>query len=164
MRESQMTTTRDDAFEAEDETLLFSLIYCSRAVEHLANTEIDRIVAVAQRNNARNDITGLLVFSSGIFFQWLEGRRDCVEELMKSISADARHNTIVILDTTEEVRERVFSGWAMELVSPQDIQAVLLDAIDSSQGSKSTAALQILLKELDSRAVAASAAVHSSSP
>ncbi len=141
----------------EPETLLFSLVYCSRASSNLERDELDGIIAVARRNNLRRHITGWLVYSSGIFFQWLEGRREDVERLMSTISADPRHEAIVVLSETEEIRERLFSAWDMELVSAADIRAVLFDAISSSTDSKSVRALKRLSKELDARSIAGEA-------
>ena len=137
-----------------EESHLFSLVYCSRASAQLPAADIAHIASVARQNNASRHITGWLVYSSGIFFQWLEGKRDDVKRLMQIIAADPRHNTIVVLSEAEEVRERLFSGWDMELVAPEDIRAVLFDAINASTNSKSTDALQKLVQELDSREIA----------
>lgn len=141
--------------EVEDEALLFYLVYCSRAVTHFDDAGIEQLVAVAQRNNARHNITGWLVYSCGIFFQWLEGSRHDVQRLMLTIVADPRHDTIVVLTEEEEVRERLFSGWDMELVPPEDIRSVLVDAIGASDDPRCAKALRLLLEELDSRAIAA---------
>lgn len=88
--------------------LLYNLVYCSRAAAGIDAAAIDRIIAVAQRRNPVYGITGLLVFGSGIFFQWLEGPRDHVTRLMSNIKRDARHDTVVALSENEEVRERLF--------------------------------------------------------
>ena len=137
-----------------EESLLFNLVYCSRASAALTDANIQEIVSAAQKNNARQQITGWLVFSSGIFFQWLEGARDEVKRLMTIIAADPRHNTVIVLSETEEIRERLFSDWDMELVSPADIRDVLSDALSESDEPKNTLALQKLIKELDSREMA----------
>ena len=140
--------------EVEDEDLLFYLVYCSRESAPFDQAAIDQLVAVAQRNNSRHNITGWLVYSCGIFFQWLEGNRHDVQRLMLTIVADARHNTIVVLTEEEEVRERLFSTWDMELVQPEDIRSVLVDAIGASDDPKGARALRVLLEELDSKAIA----------
>jgi hypothetical protein len=74
---------------------------------------------------------------------------------MLAIVADPRHDTIVVLVEEEEMRERLFSGWDMELVPPADIRSVLADAIATSDDPKCVVALRRLLEELDSKAVAA---------
>jgi Sensors of blue-light using FAD len=143
--------------QVEEESLLFYLVYCSRQTRPFTEADIDQLVAVAQRNNARQNITGWLVYSSGIFFQWLEGGRHDVQRLMLTIVADERHDTIVVLSEEEEVRERLFSKWDMELVSAEDIRAVLQDAIDTSDDPKCVGALRMLLEELDSKSIATAA-------
>jgi N-acetyl-alpha-D-glucosaminyl L-malate synthase BshA len=95
-------------------------------------------------------VTGLLVFGSGIFFQWLEGPRHGVLELMDKLKADPRHDSIVQLSATEEVRERLFPEWDMELVTAPDIRDVLVDALDHTKDPQNAAALRLLLEELDS--------------
>jgi len=57
---------------------------------------------------------------------------------------------VVELTTGEEVRERMFPNWDMELVSAQDIRDVLSDAKQSADDSHSQQTLQRLIEELDS--------------
>ena len=130
---------------------IFSLTYCSRANANLASADIDGIIAVSRVKNPQRKITGWLVCGSGIFFQWLEGSREDVERLMVSIRADTRHDTVVVLSESEEVGERLFADWDMELVSADDIRDVLVDAISDSTDTKNREALRILLKEVDAR-------------
>ena len=104
--------------------LLYNLVYCSRAATGVDDAEVGRIIEVSRRNNPRQGITGLLVFGGGIFFQWLEGPRDNVTQLKLALSKDARHDTIITLSENEEVRERMFPNWDMELVTGGDIRDV----------------------------------------
>lgn len=110
---------------------------------------IDDIIENAQRRNPANGITGLLVFGSGVFFQWLEGPRDNITQLMALIEKDTRHQSIIVLSSGEEVRERLFPDWAMELVSADNVREVLLDARESANDQSNRAALDHLLAELD---------------
>ena len=129
---------------------LYQVVYCSRASEGVDARAVDRILASSHRHNPERGITGLLVFGSGIFFQWLEGPRDGVQELMDILRKDPRHQDVVTLAETEEVRERLFPDWSMELVEAADIREVLLDARDTAQDPHSTEALATLLEQLDS--------------
>lgn len=129
--------------------ILYNLVYCSRAAAGIGEADVDRIIAVAQRHNPVKAITGLLVFGSGIFFQWLEGPRDHVTQLMHSIKADTRHDTVVALSENEEVRERMFPDWAMERVSTDDIRVVLEDALSTAEEEMNVIALRRLLQHLD---------------
>jgi len=105
--------------------LLHQLVYCSRAADGVDDTAVARIVATAQRLNSAQGISGLLVWGGGMFFQWLAGPRAAITQRMDSIRRDPRHERVVILSETEEVRERLFPDWSMERVAPGDIRPVL---------------------------------------
>ena len=129
--------------------LLYNMVYCSRATPGIDDAAVDQIIASSRRYNPAQGITGMLVFGSGIFFQWLEGPRHSVMELMATLQTDARHVSMVTLSATEEVRERLFPDWDMELVTALDIRDVLVDALAHAKDEKNIAALRLLLQELD---------------
>jgi len=131
---------------------LYNLVYCSRAKPDIDEADVARIIESAHRHNPRLGITGLLTFGSGIFFQWLEGPRDNVTALMSTLRSDPRHDTVVALSEGEEVRERVFPHWDMELVDREAIHGVLLDAIDTTDDAGQLAALRQLLARLEAQA------------
>lgn len=128
---------------------LYNLIYCSRAAEGVDAKEVDRIIETSQRENPARGITGLLVFGSGIFFQWLEGPPASVLELMALIRSDDRHHSILMLNPGEAVDERMFGDWAMELVSSEDIRTVLLDALNETDSPASAKSLRDMLEQLE---------------
>jgi len=130
--------------------LLYNLVYCSRATAGVDDAAVARIIASARRHNPVYGITGLLVFGSGIFFQWLEGPRDNVRQLMARLEKDPRHENVVTLSEGEEVRERLFPNWDMELVTAVDVRDVLLDALSTATDARNEQALNGLLEELDS--------------
>lgn len=129
---------------------LYNLVYCSRATPDVDDAVVQDIIATARRRNPEHGVTGLLVFGSGIFFQWLEGPRDNVTALMSRLRIDSRHDSIVLLSEVEEVRERLFPDWDMELVTGDHIRDVLQDALDSAINAQNAQALGVLLAELDS--------------
>ena len=129
--------------------LLYNVVYCSRAASGMDDTAVKRIIETAHRCNPVQGITGLLVFGSGIFFQWLEGPRDNVTQLMTNIKGDPRHQEVVPLSAVEEVRERMFPDWDMELVTSADIRDVLVDALDTAKDPNNVKALALLLEQLD---------------
>jgi hypothetical protein len=128
---------------------LYNLVYCSRATAGVDDAAVLRIIATARRCNPELGVTGMLVFGSGIFFQWLEGPRDNVTALMSRLRADTRHEHIIQLSEVEEVRERLFPDWDMELVTGDHIREVLVDALGSASDPKNTQALEHLLAQLD---------------
>jgi hypothetical protein len=129
-------------------SLIYNLVYCSRASPGIDDAAVARIIEAAQRDNPRQGITGLLVFGSGIFFQWLEGSREHVTALMARLRNDPRHNHIVLLSDAEEVRERLFPDWNMELVDSDDIRDVLEDALSTAEDPANIHTLQALIQEL----------------
>ncbi|WP_197940677.1 BLUF domain-containing protein [Sphingomonas sp. HMP6] len=130
--------------------LLETFVYCSRAAESVDDMEVDRLIEWAQRSNADRGITGVLVFGSGIFFQWIEGPPSQVQNLIASLHGDPRHHDIVALDRSVEKRDRLYPNWEMERVGPDQIRTVLQDALDSAEDEKNIAALKRILGHLDS--------------
>lgn len=130
--------------------LLATFVYCSRAAAVVDDAEVDKIIAWSQSRNVARDITGVLVFGSGVFFQWIEGPPTQVESLIASLHGDRRHHDIVPLDRSVERRERLYPNWEMERVGADDIRAVLEDALESAEDDRNIAALQRIIAHLDS--------------
>jgi hypothetical protein len=130
--------------------ILDTFVYCSRAAEGVDDAEVDRIIEFSQRRNVTRDITGVLVFGSGVFFQWIEGPPAEVESLVASLHGDARHYDIVALDRSVEKRARLYPNWEMERVGADDIRAVLQEALESAEDENNIAALRRILQHLDS--------------
>ena len=62
-------------------------------------------------NEARN-VTGVLVYVDGVFFQVLEGERQVLESLLESIQRDTRHKSLKVFHRSEVTR-RSFDDWRM---------------------------------------------------
>jgi hypothetical protein len=144
------STDTDEPVSGHRLPLLYNMVYCSRAAAGIGDADVNRIVESARRWNPVFGITGLLVFGSGVFFQWLEGPRENVLHLMSLLKADPRHESVVSLSESEEVRERLFPDWDMERVTPDDIRDVLEDALDHAEDPKNAEVLRLLLEHLDS--------------
>lgn len=130
--------------------LLYNIVYCSRASSGVDDATVRQIIESSRRRNPQGGITGLLVFGSGIFFQWLEGPRDNVLALMAMLKTDRRHHTVVQLASGEEVRERLFPDWDMELVGGDAIRDVLVDALDNATDAGNAQVLRDMLEQLES--------------
>ena len=134
--------------EGFSERSLHNLIYCSLASPGMDPAEIHKIIATAKHHNPRFGITGLLVYGSGIFFQWLEGPKDNVTTLMKIIGDDPRHLNVVVLSEEDEIRERLFPDWDMELVEAAEIGDVLKNALKETSDEKQKQMLSMFLTKL----------------
>jgi len=129
---------------------LETFVYCSRASEGVGDLEVQQLIEFSQHRNAERGITGVLVFGSGVFFQWVEGSPTDVQKLIASLHGDSRHYDIVELDRNIEKRERLYPAWDMERVEAEDIRAVLQDALGSTEDEHNVAALGRILEQLDS--------------
>ena len=135
--------------EGQPSQSIHHIVYCSQAALHMDKQALEKIIVTAKHHNPRFGITGLLVFGSGIFFQWLEGPRDNVTSLFKIISSDPRHSNVVLLTKEDEFRERLFPNWDMELVAAADISVVLEDAMHTVSDPKHKKALFNMVQELN---------------
>ena len=138
----------DEPAEALEEHLLFNLVYASTVADGVSSADVDNIIRASHHNNSLVGITGILVLGSGIFFQWIEGPKEEVMSLVKLIETDRRHELMTVLSTDEEIRERIFPSWDMELVDADHIQEVLQDALETARDDRSVAALQLLLQKV----------------
>lgn len=117
---------------------LFTLLYRSRAVRVLDSHDLLRLLMVSLRKNARDGITGVLLYGPqtpiaesdadlvilssvlpfdgpGAFVQWLEGPEPAVRALyFDRIAHDARHTDLVLIETGTSTH-RLFPHWAMAL-------------------------------------------------
>jgi hypothetical protein len=139
----------DTDFELAAVTLE-TFVYCSRADASVDDAGVNRLVAFSQQRNVARGITGVLVFGSGVFFQWIEGPPAEVQILIASLHDDTRHYDIVTLDQSIEKRERLYPNWEMERVDADDIRAVLEDALESAEDENNIAALTRIIAHLDS--------------
>jgi hypothetical protein len=76
--------------------------------------DVAELLAACQRNNARNNITGMLHYNGDHFLQVLEGGRAEVSAIYHRIARDPRHSNIILIAATD-VRERLFPVWSMGL-------------------------------------------------
>ena len=97
---------------------VFRLIYRSHSLiapEQL-KSELGEIFTTARRNNKRLDVTGALVISGDSFAQALEGDESVVRDLYATISRDARHEDVNLVEE-RFVEGRTFGRWAMAKVA-----------------------------------------------
>ena len=91
---------------------MYQLIYYSTADATLTKGDINSILTQARTFNAKNDISGCLLFHEGFFLQILEGEETIVKELYEKIKKDTRHSGIKFL-VDGETKERAFNKWSM---------------------------------------------------
>lgn len=90
--------------------MLYRLVYLSSYIGVATEDSLKEIFTVASRNNIRDEISGLLIFYEGNFFQIIEGEADQINACYKRIEADRRHRLPTRL-SVQEVTERAFKNW-----------------------------------------------------
>ena len=112
----------DDATQTAQD-VVYRLIYRSRSriPPQTQRAELGELFTAARAHNKGKKITGALLLLDDVFVQTLEGDEQEVQALLGRIRADARHDTIEILDTGL-VDGRVFARWAMAKVADADDQ------------------------------------------
>ncbi len=95
---------------------LYRVLYCSRnsipKASDVVAEDILAILAKSRRNNARDGVTGALLFSTGCFAQVLEGPVDAVETAFERIQCDERHSDVTVLQAGP-IATRDFPDWSM---------------------------------------------------
>ncbi len=94
--------------------LMYYLIYSSKESESTTELELKQIMEQSEKNNKRQNITGLLIYFHGTFIQMLEGTEKDVLETFGRIENDPRHEQIIKL-FSGETDKRHFPNWKMAL-------------------------------------------------
>ena len=88
------------------------LIYMSSAAHDMTDAELVQLLEQARARNAELNLTGMLLYKDGFFLQVLEGDKQHVDAVYRSICLDER-NTAPYLIEEDEVEDRNFPAWTM---------------------------------------------------
>jgi len=117
------------------------IVYRSKATLDITPEIIGDILAVAQENNTRYAITGLLLYGDGVFMQVLEGSPDAADEIYARIRHDPRHCDVRDI-YTGYADFRSYPDWQMAcrpLLPPprpgEDVFQRATDMLDQHDGS-----------------------------
>ncbi|PWN41946.1 BLUF-domain-containing protein [Ceraceosorus guamensis] len=131
-----------------EELPLLQIVYASSSPERSpAAASVEQILRTSRRNNAAEDITGLLLFHDGSFVQFLEGPPANVKRVYERIRKDDRHRGVIEI-LSVSVAKRSFADWSMayrdlsaarqDEQSPEDVKRVageLSHILDSPEPS-----------------------------
>lgn len=107
------------------------LVYISRLSSNIPLSELERIAEVSSRNNENYQITGVLLYLKGMFFQILEGDEHQVGKLYEKILADKRHTDILCLKSELAISRRLFPNWSMKTINLDENTDILVQPIKS---------------------------------
>ena len=97
---------------------LCQLVYLS----HITSTglasasTLNDIAEVAIERNQAENITGILCYGNGYFFQCVEGSEQALTDLKNRLLVDDRHKDLKILDFST-IAERRFAGWSLRSIT-----------------------------------------------
>jgi hypothetical protein len=95
--------------------MVYQMIYSSQANTPMSIGDLEEILVDARTGNEKRNVTGALIYVEGVFLQILEGEKETLQRLMKSIAADTRHSRVTVFH--EGVVDRpLFSNWRMAYV------------------------------------------------
>lgn len=117
-------------------TPLYRLVYRSESFlgsEEARRAELDAILARSRVRNAASGLTGVLTLSDAVFVQVLEGPMPALEATFERICCDLRHSAVAVLELTVADR-RLFDGWAMAEIRPEDQTRALVGLIAAPHG------------------------------
>lgn len=94
---------------------------------------IIEILAVSDRNNRRDGITGALGYAKGRVLQALEGAPADLDRLLKRLEADPRHGDLKVADR-RAITSRMFADWTMKAPRiTSELEPDLLEAIETCE-------------------------------
>lgn len=105
------------------------LTYISKFSRPLSAEEIEAIGEISSKNNQRQNITGVLLCSQGIFFQILEGEEGIIDRLYGKILRDNRHDDILCLNAERDIQERLFPDWSMRAINLDENTDIIIKPI-----------------------------------
>lgn len=91
---------------------LTQLIYASAAVKPFSENDLRELLLKARTHNSSIQVSGLLLYNHGSFFQVLEGAAEDVDPLYERIGRDPRHHRVLLL-SRKKTAERCFGDWSM---------------------------------------------------
>lgn len=92
---------------------LLRIMYSSIAQESLNAFSLANLLVQSLANNARDEITGMLLVDGLLNLQYIEGPEPAVRKLWHRLGQDTRHHCIVQLYECEGMLPRLFEQWAM---------------------------------------------------
>jgi hypothetical protein len=91
---------------------MIGIAYTSRVARSLGSSDLDDLLLGARTSNSLVQLTGVLVYGDGVFFQFFEGGDVDVVETYERIKRSSLHTDIVELER-REIAERLFRKWFM---------------------------------------------------
>src|SRR5476651_2327254 len=110
---------------------MFQLIYTSTEKQAFDPLGLKSLLLRARVRNHEVDVTGILIYHSGMFLQALEGEAAAVQSVFSRIENDARHGDLRVLGRNATVGKlRMFGDWSMGFADAVGAARILKGFID----------------------------------
>jgi hypothetical protein len=107
--------------------VISNVVYVSRsAMDTRDNVALADLHLASTSRNAVLNLTGFLVATDEYFAQYLEGERTVLDEVMKSVRADPRHNDLRE-GSVERMSQPRFPFWRMACFTPTSFGSLQLE-------------------------------------
>jgi len=100
--------------------MLHQLLYVSVQTHPPTKEELVALLEQSREKNAELGITGILIYYKKHFFQALEGEKDAIFKLFRTIRADKRHFSVILV-FDQPIDQRSFSDWKMAFINLNEI-------------------------------------------
>ena len=128
------------------------IIYISTARSAFPDSGMVRaILETSRRNNARDQLSGLLLVGGRRFLQVLEGPSEAIDAAYRRIKDDPRHFALVEL-SRREIKERSFPDWAMGYEDQPHALLPQVERLTASVSEPTLRAQLITFAEMHSKA------------
>ena len=94
----------------------YAISYVSTVAPNLPRKDIEKILEQSRDDNTKQNITGILLYSNGNFFQVLEGNKEDVLDLFSKIKQDDRHYDVLTI-FKREVEQPKFQEYQVDFMS-----------------------------------------------
>ena len=105
------------------------LTYVSREVGKIGAEAIAALGKRAAKANSEIGVTGVLIYSGGIFYQVIEGPEEKIDSLFERISQDKRHIDVSCIEVEADLEERRYPDWSMRSINLDVESAQMLQPI-----------------------------------
>ena len=85
----------------------------------MGQEQLDEIMEQSSRNNAEHGIFGMLCFYQQYFLQTIEGPRDRINQLLKRLLDDHRHQDVEVIEFSE-IEQLSWNRWSMDIASSSE--------------------------------------------
>ena len=99
---------------------MHQLLYVSMEKHPFTKEDLESLLKQSREKNSGLGVTGILLYYKKYFFQVLEGKKEIIFELFRTIREDQRHFSVILV-WDQAVEQRSFQDWTMAFINLNEI-------------------------------------------